>query len=136
MGINLTWSCSVRQRQTDKNGCQVLCKLWELNTVNLNHFILQRYILENFVSNAIKCSICFNWFTRKWQNWAFALICDRVKVKVLRGHTPYNKAGIVFFFYLSQTPLKKSNKDIVKFEYDWTPWTTANFKCYATCVTS
>ena len=70
----------------------------KLNIVNLNSFTLQRYILGNFVSNVIKCSISLNWFTLKTQNWVFALIYDRVKV--LRGHTPYNKVGIIFFIWV------------------------------------
>ena len=70
----------------------------KLNIVNLNSFTLQRYILGNFVSNVIKCSISLNWFTLKRQNWVFALIYDRVKV--LRGHTPYNKVGIIFFIWV------------------------------------
>ena len=76
-----------------------LIKYFEkLNIVNLNPFTLQRYILGNFVSNVIKCSISLNWFTLKTQNWVFALIYDRVKV--LRGHTPYNKVGIIFFIWV------------------------------------
>ena len=70
----------------------------ELNIVNLNSFTLQRSILGNFVSNVMICSICLNWFTRKRQNWVFTLIYDRVKV--LRGHTPYNKTGIIFFIWV------------------------------------
>ena len=76
-----------------------LIKYFEkLNIVNLNSFTLQRYILGNFVSNVIKCSISLNWFTLKRQNRVFALIYDRVKV--LRGHTPYNKVGIIFFIWV------------------------------------
>ena len=48
--------------------------------------------------NLIKCFICLNWFTRKRQNWVFALIYDCVKVS--RGHTPSNKVGIIFLIWV------------------------------------
>ena len=101
-------SCGVAQSDRDKlirkKGCQVLCNdrfdkvFWETKHSKLEFFYFAALYSWKRRKQCHQCSIFLNWFTSKRQNWVFALIYDRVKV--LRGHTPYNKVGIIFFIWV------------------------------------